>query len=178
MWQEWYEQRQTDIELVAIAEDSQPPAAILRWVDVAKAAYPVLHDREIVLYEQFRPGVTSTLVLDEQGRLARRWKHADLLDAEFRIQLNTWAKTGVIPPAWLEPGPQAPSVAGSPAQQEAFAHLRQTTALADRGEKPKAIQQLHRALELDPDNYVIQHQLGALERPRDYYEGDMPAINL
>jgi len=177
VWQQWYTQFETGVEVVAIAEDNQPREAILRWVNEAKATYRVLHDRNNVLYEQFRPDVTSTLILDEKGRLARPWKYADLLEPEFHNELDKWAKTGVLPPPWLEQELNEISSESSMEQKEAFARIRLATVLADRGKRAEAIELLRTALELDPDNYVLQNQLGALERPSDYYEGDMPAIN-
>ena len=177
MWQEWYGQFGDYIDLAAIAVDNQPGAAILPWVDRARATYTVLHDRDNSLYQRFRHPVTSTLLLDEKGRLVRPWKYADPLDSAFRRELSQWAKTGAIPGPWLEEDIANAAAVTQAGQNEVYQLLREATALADRGEHGAASAHLEQALTLDPGNYVLQKQLGVLQRPDDYYKGDMPAIN-
>lgn len=165
------------MNFVAIAEDNQPVDKVIYWVEQANATFLVLHDQQNELYEIYKPNVTSTLVVDEDGKLVRPWIYANINEETFADELTHWVQTSQLPPSWLEmeakslPPPQTGS------QKEAYARLRLATILIGHGKAVEALNELKKAHKLDPQNYVIEHQLRVLEKPDDYYKGEMPAIN-
>ena len=141
MWQKWWTEHKDKVSFVAIAEDNQSSDAIIPWVKKADATFTVLHDQENVLYERYNPNVTSTMVVNEEGRLVRPWRWADIMEPAFAKDITRWALSGSTPDGWLEMEALVlPDE--TPELQEAFARLRLATGLLERGKKPEGIAEL------------------------------------
>ena len=111
------------------------------------------------------------ILVDEEGRLVRTVGGANIYDDSFREELESWAVTGTIPVAWREgSGPISPRSL-LPEEAEADARFQLAIVLLDRGNREGAVNELKKAMRLDPKNWLIRKQLWAIETPEAFYSG-------
>ena len=167
MWQHWYEQH-PDANLVAIAADAQGPDAVRPWVEKAGAGFPVAVDTANVLGGLLGYSVVPTGVFvdrdgtvvhlqpgdfsirdDETPARVERFLAGDL---EILTELNT-------PPA---------TRLDSLTQELVDVKVRLAAELLAHGHSTDALTELDRALELDPENYVIRKQRWSIRHPERF----------
>lgn len=158
---------------MVVAADAQGPEVVRPWVGQAGGTCPALVDRRNALGKLLNVKyVPYVIAVDEAGRLCRGIAPVNIDDAAFRADLEAWATTGAIPPAWREAGGKAaPAWCESPEGREADARYQLAVALLERGKREEALAELRRAFRLDPENWIIRKQLWAVERPEAFYGG-------
>ena len=158
---------------MVVGADAQGPEVVRPWVERAGGTYPALVDRRNALGKLLNVKyVPYVVAVDEEGRLCRGIAPVNIDDAAFRADLETWATTGAIPPAWREAGGKAAAAwSETPGGREADARYQLAVVLLGRGRREEAIAELRRAFRLDPENWIIRKQLWAVERPEAFYSG-------
>jgi len=172
VWQLWYEQH-APADFLAVAADTQGPGAARPWVERANATFPFAVDAENKLGALLGYTVVPTGVfVDEQG-IVRHLQAGDFSarddktiarvdrflagDADVLAELNVQFRSRLKP---LE-------------QELVDAKVRLASELIARGQQEEALDALDRALELDPDNYVIRKQRWTIRNPERF----QPAID-
>lgn len=154
--------RSSSFDVISIALDVQGPEHPMRYLTRAHAGFTSFIDAYALISRAWGiKAVPQTLLLDEAGRviLAQdQLTHAAF--AEIEKRLTEKAVCGPVP---------SPLLDHAHAQSEIC--MQYTTNLLGRGRRDDAIQSLHRALELDPDNQIIWMQIVALTDPDKFYSG-------
>ena len=140
------------------------------WVEKAQAEYTVLVDKYDYLGEQFDFNyVPLTILFDEEGRMVQGARPANIHNENQVSALEEWIKNGEN--SFLAASAMRSSGFASPEARKLF---WQGVALLDEdGRDEEALPVLKKALELDPDNWLIRKQIWAVEHPEKFYEGDI-----
>ena len=167
MWQHWYEQH-GPVDFIAVAADAQGPKAAQPWVERAGATFAVAVDSENKLGALLGYTVVPTGVfVDEKGAVS----HLQAGDFSVRDEqtvarverfltgdVDVLAELNVESSSRLEP-----------LEQELVdAKVRLASELLARGGRDEALEALDRALELDPDNYLIRKQRWTIRNPERF----------
>ena len=168
MWQQWYERQQQADLFVAIAADAQGPAAARPWVERAEASFPVAVDTENKLGAMLGYTVVPTgILVDGDGSV----RHLQAGDFSVRDE-NTLARIDRFlsgdPGGLRELTVQSGTRVTPLAQELIKAKVRLAAELLARGRSGDALVELDRALELDPDNYVIRKQRWHIRHPERF----------
>ncbi len=113
------------------------------------------------------------IILDEDGRLARAVGSVNIDQAEFREELESWVRTGVIPKGWIDADDGREIQELTVEEREADARFQLAIVLLEQNKRPEAITELKRAFRLDPKNWLIRKQLWAVEHPEAFYDGNV-----
>ena len=167
MWQHWYEQH-APADFLAVAADTQGPDAARPWVERANATFTVAVDAENKLGALLGYTVVPTGVfVDEQGIV----RHLQAGDFSARDD-NTLARVDRFlagdPEVLAELSVQSSSHLKPLEQELAGAKVRLASELLARGQQEDALAALDRALELDPDNYLIRKQRWTIRNPERF----------
>lgn len=141
------------------AEQARP------WVLEAKATYPALVDTQGQLGRRFNFNyVPLTILINEEGHLVRGPKPTDIGEETHRQEMVRWLDQGGI-----EPTSNQEEVGFS--DREAELRFRAAAAALTQGDSNTALALLRKAVQLDPDNWLIRKQMWALEDPDRFYSG-------
>ncbi len=161
MWQRYWKGRQADFRLLGVAQDVQGDETVRPVVDARGVTFPILLDRKSLLGRLLGFRIVPTGVFVDGGGIVR-YRHNndfDIADSRDRQNLERFLAGEPVEPVDEEERmvPQA---------LELFA---QGVDRFDRGAQAGAISSWRRALELDPDNFVIRSQIWAVEHPEHFY---------
>ena len=167
MWQHWYEQH-APTDFLAVAADAQGPDAARTWVERAGATFPVAVDAANKLGALLGYTVVPTgIFVDEQGIV----RHLQAGDFSARDE-NTIARVDSFlagdDDVLDELNVQSNSRLEPLEQELVGAKVRLASELIARGQQEEALDALDRALELDPDNYVIRKQRWTIRNPERF----------
>lgn len=147
--------------MIGIAQDIAGEERVRPVVEERDVSFPVLVDGTSQLGRQlgFRI-VPSGAFIDPDGTVVLR--HVDDFDiADPRVRMNL---DGFLEGRALRPPHANESM--DPEALELFAH---GVALFSHGSAGPALALWRRALEIDPDNFVIRSQIWAVEHPEHFY---------
>ena len=143
------------------------------WLHAAGATFRTLVDRHNEVGKAYGlKYVPVAIIVDATGHLVRAVQAVDIGDDDFRSQLESWARDGRIPAAWLAGEAAAPREL-TLAEREADARFQLALVLLDRGDQEQALEQLRLAVRQDPENWLIRKQMWAIETPEAFYEGSV-----
>lgn len=162
------------------------------WIEKANSEFTALVDEDNRFGSFFNYNfVPITMLFNEDGKLIRGPKYANVDDPGLIGELEDWIKNGdksaVVLNAELNENEKISgnmvsngkivnnldnSGAGF-ASKKAEDTFRIAVSLLKHNDKAGALQMLKEALELDPDNYLIRKQIWAVENPEKFYDGDI-----
>lgn len=167
MWQQWYEQH-AQADCLAVAADTQGPEAARPWVERARATFPVAVDTANALGGLLGYTVVPTGIFIDQKCVVRHVQAGDFsvrdenalaraerflsgeLDVLEELTVNSDARPRPLAQELIDP------------------KVRLASELLARGQQSEALLELDRALELDPDNYVIRKQRWNIRNPERF----------
>lgn len=159
---------------MVIAQDLQGAEVAKPWVEKAGGTYRALLDQHNAVGKAYNlKYVPVGIIVDEEGRLAKAVSNVNIDDDDFAGQLAEWVETGAIPQEWIHNDRQDEPRQLSADEAEADARFQLAQVLLQKGEKDEAIAELKRAVQLDPQNWLIRKQLWAIEVPEAFYEGNV-----
>ena len=175
VWQAFYEKhRDENFELVAVAMDAAAPDKARELYAGAGATFVRAIDRSDALWDRLGFDVVPNGVfIDERGIV----RYAKFGGFEARDPNDLQAIEALL--AGSVPHAAAPTIAAktqtaSAADTSSSRYwFRLGVDALDAGDKAAAARYWRKALELDPNNFVIHKQIWALEHPEQFY----PAIN-
>lgn len=161
MWQRYWENRQAGFLMLGVAQDVRGEDAVRPVVEARGVTFPVLLDRDSSLGSLlgFRI-VPSGFFVDAAGIL--RYRHNsdfDIGDARDRQNLERFLAGEAVEQVSEEERM-------TPGALELFAKGVQ---LFGEGYQDDAILAWRRALQIDPENFVIRSQIWAVEHPEHFY---------
>ncbi len=161
MWQRVWDERGGDFTMLAVAQDVRGVEVVGPVVAERDVAFPVLVDRESDLARAlgFRV-VPSGFFVDADGTIAYRHVHDfDVADPRDRTNLD----------AWLDGRPVEPVETAEPMEPLALELFAEGTGAYSTGRQEEGLALWRRALELDPDNFLIRSQIWAAEHPDRFW---------
>lgn len=172
-WQQFYEKHLDEgFEIVSVAVDVQGAEKVKPWVDKAEASFTTLVDRQAVLGARFSLNyVPFSILIDEQGRIVREPRLINVANDAHRAQIASWIETGKI--ARTVPKKPQRSPASAFADAEAELRFGRAALYLHRGQTREAVADLKRALDRDPDNWLIRKQIWAIVHPDRFYVGSV-----
>ena len=167
MWQQWHEQH-PDLDFLAVAADARGPEAARPWVERARATFPVVVDVENKLGALLGYGVVPTGIFADEAGAVRHLQAGDFSvrnEGTIALVERFLAGDDTVPEE-LNVG----SIARlAPLEQELVdANVRLAGELLAGGRQDEALKALDRALELDPENYVVRKQRWMLRNPERF----------
>ena len=167
MWQRWYEQH-AQADFLAVAADTQGSEAARPWLERARATFPVAVDTANALGGLLGyTAVPTGIFIDEKG-VVRHVQAGDfsVRDADALPRVERFLDGDI---AVLDELRMNSDVRLQPLEQELVdAKVRLASELLARGQQSEALAELDRALELDPDNYVIRKQRWHIRTPERF----------
>ncbi len=156
-----------------MAVETQGADAARPWVEEAGATYPVAVDQSNLLGRalDFKV-VPNGVFLDEQGTIRYAKYGGFSVDQPEDVETIQKLIDGEI----TEMAPtdtEAPYVLSPVEKQLIETRLRLGSELLARGESEGALAEWQKALEMDPENFVIRKQIWAVRYPEKFY----PAID-
>ena len=173
VWQQIYESEalsDNNIEILSVAMDVQGADAARPFVDNAGATFETVVDRENILGQQYRfKAIPNGYLINSDGTVEyRRLGGFDIRRAETRQIVEDWIDRPAAPAA------ETPEVdAMGDEHDQANSLFRQGEAAYRTGDAARAIELWRRAVELEPDNFIIRKQIWALENPEKFYDSDV-----
>jgi len=167
VWQHWYEQH-GPVDFIAVAADAQGPKAAQPWVERARATFAVAVDSENKLGALLGYTVVPTGVfVDEQG-IVRHLQAGDFSVRDehtlARVERFLAGDVDVLEELKVESSSRL-----EPLEQELVdAKVSLASELLARGGRDEALEALDRALELNPDNYLIRKQRWTIRNPERF----------
>jgi hypothetical protein len=151
--------------MVAIAQDVAGADRVRPVVQERAVSFPVLVDRTSELGRQlgFRIVPSGAFVDPDATVVLRHVDDFDIADPRVRVNLD----------AFLEGRELRPPEGEDKMDPQALELFAQGVALFSRGSTGPALTLWRRALEIDPDNFVIRSQIWAVEHPEHFY----PAVD-
>ena len=154
--------------MIGVAQDAQGEARVRPVVDTAKTTFPILIDRASAVAGFFGFQITpSGVFLDSAANIA--YVHGSALDqfdvADPRVRLNIDLLLAGSRPKPIDDDARVSS--------QALEVFGEGSALFAAGETIRALETWRRALELDPDNFLIRSQIWAVENPERFW----PAVD-
>lgn len=167
MWQQVYERhRDNGLEVIAIACDVQGVSAAKPWIEKSGATFTTLIDTDNTLAAMFGFNVVPLAIwLDKEGKVVRGPVGVDIRKENQQERLAAWIKTSEVPHDKAKSSPL------TEAQLNARLRVRFASRLLEKYRKDQALAQLRKALEGDPENWLIHKQIWAIEHPDRFYEG-------
>ncbi len=168
MWQHWYEQHRA-VDFLAVAADAQGPEAARPWLERAGATFPAAVDGENKLGALLGYTVVPTGVFIDENGVVRHLQAGDFSisdeDTVARVERFLAGDVDILAELSVES-----TIRLAPLEQELIdAKVRLASELLARGDKDDALEALDRALELDPDNYVIRKQRWTIRNPERFH---------
>jgi hypothetical protein len=161
VWQRYWDGRERDFTMLAVAQDVRGEDTVRPIVEERGVTFPVLLDRASALAAGLGfQIVPSGVFVDADGAVA--YRHADdfhIGDPRVRRNLDAFLAGDELEP----PGPARPT---EPEALERFADGVRAYAAGDRSE---ALALWRTALAHDPDNFLIRSQIWAVEHPQHFY---------
>ncbi len=165
MWQQVWEERGRSFRMLGVAQDVQGEKTVRPVVEERGITFPVLIDKASLLGRLLGFGIVpSGFFVDDRGVL--RYRHVndfEIGDPRIRMNLHRFL-------AGDEPEPIHEA---EPMRPEALDLFAGGVGLFDQGRREEAVALWRKALELDPDNFVIRSQIWAVEHPEHFY----PAVD-
>ncbi len=159
---------------MVIAQDVQGAEVAKPWIEKAGGTYRALLDQHNAIGKAYNlKYVPVGIILDEEGRLAKAVGNVNIDDDDFAGQLTEWVERGDIPQAWIYADRQDTLRELSADEAEADARFQLARVLLQKDERAEAVVELKRAVQLDPQNWLIRKQLWAVETPEAFYEGNV-----
>jgi hypothetical protein len=165
VWQRYWHTRQAEFRLLGVAQDVQGEPAVRPVAESSGVTFPILLDRKSDLGRLLGFRIVPTGVFVDPVGIVR-YQHNndfDIADPRDRQNLERFLAGDRV-----EPVDESERMV--PRALELFAD---GVDLFDRGLQAGAIGSWRRALELDPDNFVIRSQIWAVEHPEHFY----PAVD-
>lgn len=147
--------------MLGIAQDVRGSDTVAPVAQASGATFPILLDRTSQLGQLFGFRIVPTGVFVDAGGIVRYRHNNDFDIADPRDRQNLERFLAGTP---IEPIDEAELMV--PAALELFAH---GVELFDRDERTEAVASWRRALDLDPDNFVIRSQIWTVEHPEHFY---------
>jgi hypothetical protein len=150
--------------------DAQGPERPRPYVEEAGATFKTVVDASNALGELYGfKAIPNGFLIDETGMVRyKRLGGFDIRRRETAEDVERWAASpGVDAPVEET---KAPASAQDPAAHSLF---REGLDLYDSGDAVGAVVLWRRALDLDPDNYIIRKQIWAVGNPEMFYDGDV-----
>jgi hypothetical protein len=172
VWQRWYEQQSPDIPFLAVAADAQGPAVVLPWLRDSAVSYAVAVDAENKLGAIFGYGVVPNGIFVDEAGVLRHLSAGDFTvsNPQMLSQVDRFLAGDADVLAELTVDSQARL---SRLEQELLdSKVRLASEMLATGRKEAALVELDRALELDPENFVIRKQRWLLRYP-ERFEGEI-----
>ncbi len=136
------------------------------WVKGAKATYLTLVDSQGQLAADYGFNyVPLTLLVDEEGRLARGPTGTNIDRESDWKEIAGWLRTGSID---TSSKPTKPAGFTNP---EAKLRFEAAAVAMTRQESDTALDLLEGALQLDSENWLIRKQIWAIQNPDRFYDG-------
>ena len=165
MWQRYWHARRTEFRLLGVAQDVQGERAVRPVVEASGAAFPILVDRKSELGRLLGFRIVPTGVFVDAAGVVR-YRHNDDFDiADPRDRHNL--------ERFLAGEPVEAVDKAEPMAPQALELFARGVDEFDCGRQAGAIRSWRRALEVDPDNFVIRSQIWALQHPEHFY----PAVD-
>ncbi len=154
--------------MIGVAQDAQGPARVRPIVIASRTTFPVLIDRASTVAGFFSFQITpSGVFLDAAANVAYIQGSAvnqfDVADPRVRLNLD------------LHLAGQAPQPIDDEmrAGSQALEIFGEGSTLFTAGDTRRALDMWRRALEIDPDNFLIRSQIWAVENPERFW----PAVD-
>ena len=168
-WQQFYKENYNDsFELMSVAIDVQGADRPLHYIDEACAKFPTLLDKSNKLGRLlgFRI-VPNGFLIDENGVLKYREIGKFSIESPSTKQmLVKWTRGS---------GPDPDNVLDNTEFHQMTIEVRRMfergLELYEMGMTHQSIDIWKKALELDPDNYIVRKQIWAVENPEKFYSG-------
>ena len=113
------------------------------------------------------------ILIDADGRLARPVSMVNIDDPSFRRELEDWVSTGTCPQTWLEGTETGTTATLSSRELQSDTSFQKAVSRLEDGDTESALEELNRAVALDPENWLIRKQVWALENPGAFYDGEV-----
>lgn len=167
MWQHWYEHH-GPVDFLAVAADAQGPKAAEPWVELARATFAVAVDSENKLGALLGYTVVPTGVFVDEKGVVRHLQAGDFSvndeQTVARVERFLDGDHDVLAGLNVESSSRL-----KPLEQELVdAKVSLASELLVRGRREEALEALDRALELDPENYVIRKQRWTIRNPERF----------
>ena len=160
--------------MVSIAQDAQGEEYVTPWLEKAGVTFPTLIDRRNVIGKAFGlKYVPVGILLDDNGRLVRPVSVVDIGDEAFRSELEQWISSGRCPPAWEDNSESSAPTSLSAREHEADDHLQKAVNHLENRACNSALEELRKAVALDPENWLLRKQEWAIDSPESFYEGEV-----
>jgi hypothetical protein len=166
VWQRVWDERGRSFQLIAVAEEAPGETYVRPLVAEQQISFPVIVDRASALGAALRfRMVPSGFFIDEN--LTVRYRHVDdfdIADPRLRWNLDRFLNNEQVesPPASVRTNSKAMKLFAEGVSRYAEEHASEALAL------------WRRALDLDPDNFLIRSQIWVAEHPERFY----PAVDL
>ena len=154
--------------MIGVAQDAQGEARVRPIVDNARTTFPILIDRASTVARFFSFQITpSGVFLDAAANVD--YIHGSAIDqfdvADPRVRMNIDLHLAGLTPKPIDDDERVSS--------QALEVFGEGTALFTAGDTVRALETWRRALELDPDNFLIRSQIWAVENPERFW----PAVD-
>lgn len=169
VWQQLYEEiknRDLDVKLLSVAVDVQGATIVKPFVENAGVEFGTLVDRKNVLGELYQfKAVPNGLLINEDGILDYIYRGGfDIRNRETRRFVTEWVTHG-------NTNNERQEIEDLNIEHHETTHLFQKGAqLFENGYVVQALRLWNRAIELDPDNYIMRKQVWAIENPERFYK--------
>jgi hypothetical protein len=160
-WQRYWEGRRTDFLLLGVAQDVMGEEAVRPVVEARGVTFPVLLDRDSSLGRLLGFRIVPTGFFVDAGGILR-YRHNndfDLGDSRDRENLRRFLAGEAVEPV----DDEEKMVPGA---LELFA---KGVELFGDGRRHDALLAWRRALQIDPENFVIRSQIWAVEHPEHFH---------
>ncbi len=161
--------------MVSIALDAQGAKVARPWHEVANATFTTLVDQENVLGNLYGlKAIPYALLVNENGVLVKGPFSVNIADKETQEELERWLTDADYEAKLIaEHGKPSAATRQTPELEEAKLRFQLGLLLLRKDKQDEAMTEWRKALELDPNNWIIHKQIWAVEHPERFYEGSV-----